>query len=304
MITGGAGFIGSALARRLLRGNSVVVFDNFSSGSPSNFPESKKLKSIRGDIRNSTALNRALRGAECDCVYHFAADPDVRGCTAHPRESFAINVAGTLNVLEACRKNDVRRLVFASSSVVYGDATRIPTPETAPLAPISVYGASKAAGEAYCAAFAETYGLRCVALRYANIFGPPSTHGVMCDFVSRLQCNPRRLEILGDGLQAKSYLYVDDALDATLLAARASKKPFDAFNVGSSKKTTVKEIAGLVSASLGVTPKYLFTGGKRGWKGDVRVMLLDTRKLRSLGWREKTRLRAGVRKYVSWLARE
>ncbi len=304
VVTGGAGFIGSALARRLLRSDDVVVFDNFSSGSPANFPESKQLKAIRGDIRNAASLNRALRGADCDCVYHFAADPDVRGCTAHPRESFAVNVLGTLNVLEACRKNDVLRVVFASSSVVYGDAARIPTPEIAPLEPISVYGASKAAGEAYCAAFAETYGVRCVALRYANIFGPPSTHGVMRDFVNRLKKNPKQLKILGDGLQSKSYLYIDDALDATLLAERKSKRRFDAFNVSSQKKTTVKEIARLVSASLGVNPKYSFTGGKRGWAGDVRVMLLDTRKLRALGWREKTTLRDGVRKYVSWLARK
>ncbi|MEM0475580.1 MAG: NAD-dependent epimerase/dehydratase family protein, partial [Candidatus Norongarragalinales archaeon] len=217
--------------------------------------------------------------------------------------AFDVNVSGTLNVLEASRKNDVQRLVFASSSVVYGDAARIPTPETAPLAPISVYGASKAAGEAYCMAFAESYGLHCIALRYANIFGPPSRHGVMSDFVARLKKNPRQLKILGDGRQSKSYLYVDDAVEATLVAGRKSRKNFDAFNVGSSKKTTVREIARLVCEALGVSPLFSFTGGSRGWIGDVRTMLLDTRKLRRLGWREKTPLRVGVEKYVSWLSK-
>ncbi len=301
MITGGAGFIGSALARRLLRGGEVSVFDSFASGSAANLPESKKLRLVKGDIRNAAALERAFRGA--DAAYHFAADPDVRGCTAHPRESFEVNVAGTLNVLEACRKNDVGRLVFASSSVVYGDAATVPTPETAPLAPISVYGASKAAGEAHCSAYASSYGLKCVALRYANIFGPPSRHGVMCDFAARLSKNPRELKILGDGLQSKSYLYIDDAVDATLLAARKSKKDFDAFNVGSSKKTTVREIARLVSGALRVAPRYSFTGGVRGWAGDVRTMLLDTQKIRGLGWKEKTSLRSGVRRYAEWLSK-
>lgn len=305
LVTGGAGFIGSRLAKKLLARGDVVVVDNFVSGDKKNLADckarEKKLFLERADIRNLGKLNAVFKKFKPSAAFHFAADPNVRTSAENPLGSFENNVVGTFNVLEACRRSDTPRFVFASSSVVYGDAERIPTSETAEIRPISNYGASKVAGEAYCFSYAASYGIRGTVLRYANIIGPPSKHGVIIDFFRKLKRNPERLKILGDGKQTKSYLFIDDCIDATLTAFRKQKTPVGVFNVGSRKAFPVTRIADFVSGAMGLKPSYEFTGGKRGWVGDVREMLLDTTRIEALGWREKTGLRKAVARYVDWL---
>ncbi|MGQ9624633.1 MAG: NAD-dependent epimerase/dehydratase family protein, partial [Candidatus Bathycorpusculaceae bacterium] len=236
LITGGAGFIGSHLADALAKKNDVIVFDNFSSGKRE-FLSDVNCEIIRGDIRDLESIKKACK--EVEIAYHFAADPDVRRSVSEPLENFSIDAFGTLNVLEACRLNDVKHVVFASSSVVYGNA-KIPTPEEAPVSPISNYGAAKVASEFYLSTYSHLYGLKATVLRYANVIGPRLTHGVIYDFYHKLKKNPKKLEILGDGSQEKSYLHVSDAVDATLLATRKTEK-YSVFNVGSEETITAKE---------------------------------------------------------------
>ncbi len=297
LVTGGAGFIGSHLADELVaRGKEVVILDDLSAGKKENVNKKARLaikNIVRGDI------NGIFNGV--DTVFHLAADPLVKESAENPGNSFDINVVGTFRVLEACRKNDVEKIVFTSTSTVYGDAKTIPTPETALLEPISNYAASKLANEAFVSSYCHTYGMNGVSLRYANIFGPRGTHGVMKDFFIKLKKDGKKLEILGDGNQDKSYLFVDDCVKASLLASEKNSRAYDVFNVGSSEKVKVKRLAEMLCEELGVSPEFVFTGGRRGWVGDVPVMLLDTKKIRSLGWKEKTNFREGVKKYLAWL---
>lgn len=202
LITGGAGFVGSHSAEELAKENDVVVFDSFSSGRIE-FLGAISAKVVRGDIRDLEQVKKACK--EVDSVYHFAADPDMRRSVNEPLENFRIDALGTLNTLETCRLNDVKHVVFASSSVVYGDA-KIPTPEEAPIAPVSNYAAAKVASECYVSTCSQLYGLKATILNYANIIGPRLTHGVFYDFFRKLKENPKELEILGNGNQEKSYL--------------------------------------------------------------------------------------------------
>ncbi|MEM4389317.1 MAG: NAD-dependent epimerase/dehydratase family protein [Candidatus Micrarchaeia archaeon] len=297
VITGGAGFIGSHLADALIaKGRTTVIVDNLVEGKRENINPMARFFKV--DLLR-TELFRIFKGA--DSVFHFAADPFVRRSTENPELSFRQNVLTTFRVLEACRKADVKQIVFASSSVVYGEAKQIPTPEDAPLEPISNYGASKLAGEAYCSSYAHSYGIRATVLRYANIFGPRARHGVMWDFYWKLRHNPARLEILGDGKQKKSYLFVSDAISATLIAAERQKRIFEIFNVGSEEAITVNRIARVVCRELGVRPRFVYTGGRRGWPGDIPCMLLSIDKLKRLGWRSKVPFVEGVRRYLAWL---
>ncbi|MEM3556252.1 MAG: SDR family NAD(P)-dependent oxidoreductase [Candidatus Micrarchaeia archaeon] len=303
LVTGGAGFIGTNLTNLLLsKGYEVVVFDDLSSGKLDNLKQhlqKKNFKFVKGDIRDKEAVNSVMRGIEE--VYHLAADPSVKDSAEKPERSFEINVIGTFNLLEAARKNNVKKIVFTSSSTVYGETNVLPTPEEHPMVPISNYAASKVACESYISSYAFTYGIKGVVLRLANIFGPYSTHGVMYDFYRKLKANPEKLEILGNGKQSKSYLYITDCLDAVLLASKKQKKVYDYFNVGSSEMTIVNEIARYVCSAMNVKPRFEYTGGKRGWKGDVVKMLLSTKKIEKLGWRRKVSLKEGIEKYIRWL---
>jgi UDP-glucose 4-epimerase len=298
LITGGAGFIGSHLAQALCKSDRAVVIDDLSTGITENVLAGAALEQC--DITDAKALAGVFAEHGADAVYHFAAAPEVRESAENPVKSYRTNVLGTFNVLEQCRLHDCKRFVLASTSTVYGEA-QLPTPEDALIAPISNYGASKAACEAYACAYAHTYGIKATALRYANVFGPRSKHGVVHDFFQKLKKNPKELEILGDGNQNKSYLYIDDCISATLLAAEKQRGAFEAFNVGSERTHTVKEIASLVCGIMRVSPALRFTGGARGWLGDVPKMRLDVRKISALGWREKTRFEDGVREYIKWL---
>ncbi len=290
LVTGGAGFIGSHLVEKLLdMGYEVRVLDNLTSGKRENLEKVfSRIEFIQGDIRNIEDLKKAVSGVET--VFHMAANPEVR--IGDPREHYENNILGTYLLLEVMREKGVKDIVFASSSTVYGDAKQLPTPESyGPMKPISVYGASKLACESLISSYTHTYGFKGVVLRYANVVGPRAKRGVVKDFVYKLKKNPRELEILGDGTQTKSYIWIEDAVDATIKAWQETKERFEPYNVGSVDAISVKEIADIVVQEMGLSGvKYHFTGGVmggRGWVGDVKYMHLDISKLMTLGWKPR-----------------
>jgi UDP-glucose 4-epimerase len=274
------------MTRRLLERPHahVVVYDNFSSGREWHLPVSPRLTLVRGDIKDLEVLSEAVAGA--DTVFHFASNPDIAKAATQPDIDFWEGTYLTQNLLEAMRIAGVGRLVYASGSGVYGDTGETAVAETySPLLPISTYGASKLACEALIGSYAYMFGIHGVAFRFANVVGPRQTHGVAYDFVRRLLRDPTHLEILGDGEQSKSYIHVDDVLDALLLLHDGGWSAFDVFNVATEDYVTVRQIADLVAARLGISGvAYAFTGGRRGWKGDVPVVRFDTAKLRGRGW--------------------
>ncbi len=298
LVTGGAGFIGSHLVDKLAaEGHQVRVIDNLSSGRLENLAHRRDVEVIIGDLKNPQDAQKAVRGV--DAVFHFAANPEVRVSTTNPDIHFNENVVATFNLLEAMRKNDIGQLVFASSSSVYGEPDEIPVDENAPLRPVSVYGASKAACEHLIHAYAKLYGFRAVALRYANVVGPRLRHGVIWDLINKLRKNPHELEILGDGKQVRSYIYIDDAVEATLLAWRkAADTSYTAYNVAAEDWITVDEVADLVIETMGLTNvkkthKPVLHGV--GWPGDVKKIALKIDKLKQLGFEPKVNSREAVR---------
>jgi UDP-glucose 4-epimerase len=300
LVTGGAGFIGSELCAKLLgRGNDVVCFDNFSSGSEefiSSLRGNPKFTVLRGDMMKQRELKKALKGGQT--VIHLAANPDVRLGESDTHVHFEQNVVATYNLLEAMKELKMKELVFASSSVVYGVAKVMPTPEDyGPLLPISLYGASKLACEALISAYSNNFGMTSVLMRYANVIGRHA-HGVTRDFKKKLEANPAELEILGDGTQTKSYLHLSDCISGTLLAAEKTASGVEAYNLGSEDKLNVKTIADIVSGEMGLANvKYKFTG-KQAWVGDIKMMLLSVEKIKKLGWRPKLNSEQAVRKAV------
>lgn len=313
VVTGGAGFIGSHVTEYLvINGFEVVVIDNLSSGSLENISHLIKSGKVKLLIKDLKIFDDELRNAfnEVDTVYHFAANPEVRISVTEPRIHFEENVLVTFNVLESCRMNDVEEVVFASSSTVYGDAQVFPTPEDHPTRPISIYGVSKLMSENLVAGYSDIYGMKALTLRFANIVGPRQTHGVIVDFISKLRKNPKKLEILGDGTQKKSYLHVKDLIDGMHVALeylRKSNTKYEVYNVGNVDWISVKEIADLVVEEMGLSNvEYVFkpaTHDGRGWLGDVKFMLLDVRKLMSLGWRPKLSSREALREAIKWVLR-
>ncbi len=285
LITGGAGFIGSHMVENLHRENDITVLDNLSSGKIE-YLKNYSVEFIKGDVRRIDEINTAFR--EKDLVVHLAANPDVRKGEMDNFVDLDVNVMGTYNVLEAMRRNDVPEIIFSSSSTVYGEAP-VPTREDyGPLIPISFYGASKLSAEAYISSFSSIYGMRGISFRFANVIGPRGTHGVIYDFIKKLIKNRDELEILGDGKQTKSYLHVKDCIDGIIFAYERSNKKYDVFNLGTEDTTNVMEIARIVTEAMGLkNVKYSTTGGLegRGWKGDVKTMLLSIEKIKSLGWK-------------------
>lgn len=287
IITGGAGFIGSHLADALVaRGDEVIVIDNLSTGTArhlSNHIAADSLLLLTDDLLED-GWQDAFAGAQR--VYHAAADPDVRASAGAAYEVFRQNTDATMRVLEAMRMHKVPELVFTSTSTVYGEATVIPTPETyAPMIPISIYAATKLADEAMISAYAATYGMKAWVFRFANIIGERSNHGVIWDFIHKLTDNPRELEILGDGKQTKSYLEVTACVEGILYAADHADDTFNFFNVGSDDWISVTDIADIIVEEMGLTDvTYQFTGGDRGWVGDVPKMQLGVEKMKALGW--------------------
>jgi len=299
LVTGGAGFIGSHLVDRLVEeGYSVRIIDNFSSGSLENIRHhlgGKRVEVLGVDLKDPAGVEESVKGVEA--VFHFAANPEVRVSTTNPEVHFRENIVATFNLLEAMRRNDVGDLVFASSSSVYGEPEEIPVGEEAPIRPVSVYGASKAACENLIHAYSKLYGIKAVALRYANVVGPRLRHGVVYDFIVKLLKDPGVLEILGDGTQTRSYIYIDDAVEATITAWKASRGGFEAYNVGSEDWITVNDVADVVVEVMGlqnVKRVYKPVLHGVGWLGDVKKIALKVEKLKSLGWRPRLRSREAV----------
>jgi len=294
LVTGGAGFIGSHLVDYLIKsGREVRVIDNLTSGSRENlaqWSDDPRLELLEADLLNGAALDGALMG--CDEVYHLAANPEVNAKNASPEDHFRQNIEATYNVLEAMRRSGEQKfIVFTSSSTVYGEAESIPTREEyGPLVPISLYGASKLACEGLISAYASMYGFRAIIYRLANVVGPRSNHGVIYDFVHKLRDKPDELEVLGDGSQSKSYLYIDDCITGIMKGIERGNK-VDIYNIGSWDRTNVMEIAETVKDEMGLTgARIRLTGGVdggRGWRGDVKIMQLDMAELKSVGWTPK-----------------
>lgn len=291
-IAGGAGFIGSHFADALLADpgvRGVTIYDNFSSGREWHYEHhlgDPRLRVVRAEIRDADLLTATMR--EHDLVIHLASNPDIARAATEPAVDFVEGTCLTHYVLEAMRVAAVGRIAYASGSGVYGDLGEIEADEErGPFLPISTYGASKLAGEAMIASYCHMFGLTGIAFRFGNVVGPRQTHGVGFDFLRSLRRDPRKLRILGDGSQSKSYIHVHDVVQAVLLADRAGAKPFAAYNVATGDYITVREIAELAVECAGLPTggtAFEFTGGQRGWKGDVPVVRLKTDRIRALGW--------------------
>jgi len=296
-VTGGAGFIGSNLVDRLLEaGHFVTVYDNFSTGQIRFLEQAQKSPRfglVRGDVLDLDTLAKAVTGA--DFVFHFAANADVRFGTDHPRKDLEQNTIATFNVLEAMRLTGVRRIAFSSTGSVYGEATIIPTPENAPF-PLqtSLYGASKLAGEGLIEAYCEGFDMQAYIFRFVSILGERYTHGHIFDFYRSLRNNPTELRVLGNGRQQKSYLYIQDCIDAILFAIDKAKDRVNLFNLGTDEYCAVNDSIGWITGQLGLTPALHYTGGERGWIGDNPFIFLDCSKIRALGWTPKLTIREGV----------
>jgi UDP-glucose 4-epimerase len=303
-VTGAAGFIGSNLVDRLLKqGHAVVGYDNLSTGCRQfliGALSHPSFKYIEGDVLDAARLNQSAQGAEI--VFHMAANADVRFGIEHPRKDLEQNTIATFNVLEAMRANSIKTIAFASTGSVYGETEVIPTPEDAPF-PVqtSLYGASKLAGEGLIAAYAGGFGMRGYIFRFVSILGERYTHGHVFDFVHKLAKDPSKLHILGNGLQRKSYLHVDDCVDAMLTAIAQTDAQLEIFNLGTDEYCQVKDSAAWIAARLGLNPDLTYSGGDRGWIGDVPFIFLDTRRIRALGWRPKLSIRESVERTVDWL---
>jgi UDP-glucose 4-epimerase len=303
-VTGGAGFIGSTLVDRLLDdGHTVVAFDNFSTGHEGFLKRASARPGftlVRADTLQSRALADAMAGA--DVVFHLAANADVRFGTNDPRRDLEQNTIATFNVLEAMRETGVRRIAFSSTGSIYGETDVIPTPESAPF-PVqtSLYGASKLAGEGLIQAYCEGFGFEAWIFRFVSILGERYTHGHVFDFYTSLSADPRRLRVLGDGRQRKSYLYVRDCVDAILLAMARSSEKLNIFNLGTDEFCEVNQSVGWITERLGVSPVLEYTGGDRGWIGDNPFIFLDTSRIRKLGWTPRLSIREAVLKTVDYL---
>jgi UDP-glucose 4-epimerase len=315
LITGGAGFIGIHLTHRLIpRGHKVTILDNLSVGKIENIKQwsnNPNFAFIKGDLKNPKDIIKAIQGSQT--VFHLAANPEVQVGETDPHIHFQENLVATFNLLEAMRKSKTAKtIVFTSTSTIYGEATKLPTPEDyAPLIPISTYGASKLGCEALITSYAHTFNLRALILRLANTVGPKANHGVTPDFIRKLKTNPNRLEILGDGNQKKSYLYIDDCIDAILHATKTflkTNRKVDIYNIGSSDQITVKRIAEIVVEEMHLpNVDFSFTGGVdggRGWKGDVKTMHLSIKKLAKTGWKPKYTSEQAIRKATQSLLKD
>lgn len=303
-VTGAAGFIGSNLVDRLLaEGREVVGWDNFSTGQREFLSEALRhpaFRLVEGDTLDLPALTDALSG--CDFVFHLAANADVRFGGQHPRRDLEQNTIATANVLEAMRQTGVRRLAFASTGSVYGESQMIPTPENAPF-PVqtSLYGASKLAGEGLIAAYCETFAFQAYIFRFVSILGERYTHGHVFDFHKQLLEHPGYLHILGDGSQRKSYLYVQDCLNAMLTAVAKATARVNIFNLGTDDYCRVDDSVGWICETLGVQPRRLYSGGQRGWTGDNPFIYLDTTAIRALGWKPALTIRESIVRTVRYL---
>jgi UDP-glucose 4-epimerase len=303
-VTGAAGFVGSNLVDRLLdQGLAVVGWDNFSTGLPEFLKgahAAANFQFIVGDNLDLPALTPAMRG--CDFVFHLAANADVRRGTEHPGKDLEQNTIATANVLEAMRANGIRRIAFSSTGSVYGEPEVFPTPEDAPFPmQTSLYGASKLACEGLISAYCEGFGFQAYIFRFVSVLGERYTHGHVFDFYRQLREHPDRLFVLGDGKQRKSYLYVQDCVDAMLMATARADRRVNVFNLGTDAYCEVAESIRWICRCLGVSPQIELAGGERGWIGDSPFIFLDTTRIRSLGWSPRLTIEESVVRTVRFL---
>lgn len=310
LIIGGAGFIGSHVARRLIReetGAEVYIYDNFSSGKRQHLQEAlenSRLHIVKGEIKNTDKLEKTMAGT--DIVYSLASNPDIAKAMKQPDIDFWEGTYLINNVVEAMRKTGTKKLLYASGSGVYGDVGATVTDENfSPMLPSSTYGASKLACEALICSYCHMFDMEAAAFRFANVVGPNQTHGVGYDFLRRLKDTPEELRILGDGTQSKSYIYVEDIVNALRLVEKTALKGYNYYNVATLDHITVTEIADLAVKIAGLNNvKYDYTGGDRGWKGDVPVVRLDSQKIRKLGWNNQYTTREAMEKSLAAMQEE
>ncbi len=306
-LTGGAGFIGSNVVDRLLEeGNVVKVYDNLSTGNikfldkANQYKDSGRFEFIQGDLLNEQLLTSQMCGY--DFVFHFAANADIRFGLQHPRKDLEQNTIATFNVLEGMRKNNIKKIAFPSTGPVYGESDVIPTPENVAM-PVqtSLYGASKLACEGMIEAYCEGFNFTAYIYRFVSILGERYTHGHVYDFVKQLLSDDGNLYILGDGTQKKSYLYIQDCIDAIMMSIEKSKEKVNIYNLGVDDYCEVNDSAHWISSEMKVEPQFSYSGGKRGWIGDNPFIYLDTNKIQSLGWKPKFSIEDGVRATVRYL---
>jgi UDP-glucose 4-epimerase len=304
-VTGGAGFIGSNLANLLVtNGVEVVILDNFSTGRHefvTELAEADGVRLLEGDVLDVGIVEDAVAG--CDWVFHLQANADLRRGLEHPRRDLEQNTIATSNVLEAMRAQGVKKIVFASTGSVYGEPEVFPTPEDAPF-PIqtSLYAASKLAGESLIAAYAAGYGFTGLVCRFVSILGERYTHGHVFDFYRALKRDPSRLRVLGDGRQEKSYLYVHDCLSAILTAVERHRSEPGAhiYNLGTEETVLVADSVRMITEHLSLSPRIEYAGGRRGWTGDSPLILLDTARIRKLGWRPQLTISQAIKRTLEW----
>jgi UDP-glucose 4-epimerase len=308
-VTGAAGFIGSNLVDRLLAdGKKVVGWDDFSTGQRKFLEGALKnsdFKLVEGDNLDLPALTKAMSG--CDFIFHLAANADVRFGLEHPSKDLRQNTVATFNVLEAMRANGIKRIAFSSTGSVYGEAEKIPTPEDAPF-PIqtSLYATSKLAGEGMIESYCEGYGFEGYIFRFVSILGERYTHGHVFDFYKQLLDHPDHLKVLGDGLQRKSYLYVQDCVSAMLHVihlgtAKKAAHHVEIYNLGTDEYVQVNNSIGYICGALGLKPKLEYTGGNKGWIGDNPFIFLDTKKIRATGWKTTLTIEQAIARTLKWL---
>lgn len=304
LVTGCAGFIGSSLTDRLLElGHEVVGIDNFSTGQRQFLERALKnphFRLLEIDLLDKGAVEKALKNV--DFVFHLAANADVRFGTHHPSKDLEQNTLATFNVLEAMRLNNVKRIAFSSTGSIYGEAKKIPTPEDAPF-PVqtSLYGTSKLAAEGLIQAYCEGFNFQSYIFRFVSILGERYTHGHVFDFYKQLLVDPLNLKVLGNGQQKKSYLYVQDCIDAILFALEKAQGKVNIFNLGTDEYCQVNDSIQWISEHLKISPQKIYSGGERGWIGDNPFIYLDCSQIRKLGWKPKFTIRQGIIKTLSYL---
>lgn len=303
-ITGCAGFIGSNLTDKLLKeGHEVIGFDNLSTGQMEFLSEAKKsarFTFIQGDLLDNKLVTQSME--KIDAVFHLAANADVRFGVNHPHKDLEQNTLATYHVLEAMRANNVKRIAFASTGSIYGEAAIIPTPEHAPF-PVqtSLYGASKLAAEGLIQAYCEGFNFQSYIFRFVSILGERYTHGHVFDFYKQLLENSKQLYVLGNGKQRKSYLYIQDCLDAMLCAMEKATDKINIFNLGTDEYCEVNNSIQWICDYLGLSPEKTYSGGERGWIGDNPFIFLDCSKIKSLGWKPKLSIKEGVIQTIKFL---
>ena len=303
-ITGGAGFIGSHIVDRLMAQNhDVVVYDLLINGKKEFIRQHLRkanFKFIYGDILDFELLKKSMEGS--GFIFHLAANADIKKGLEDTKRDLMQNTVGTYNVIEAMKLNGIKKIAFTSSAAVYGEPDKYPTPEDYPLIATSFYGASKSAGESLIESFCDAFGFQTWIFRFVSVAGERYTHGCIYDFIKKLNSNPEELEILGDGTQRKSYVYVNDCLDAMFYVIEHAHKKVNIYNIGTDYFLAVKEIAGIVTDELGLkNVRYHYTGGIRGWQGDSPVIFLSVEKINKLGWKAKISIEEAVRSAARYL---